>query len=157
MQADFLDFLKGLLQQLEACESDYPSPDYLERLEIQSVQVDIADNQTIQFDPCFFQPYPEGILHKYEATDEDGRMPRLSTPTLAQVLEEVREEYSNDEEILEIAKSQHEQILEWKTFDDWYSDGRDVYSHINWHLTTLRKGELDFFCLSDLVPHRYWR
>lgn len=169
-QADSLDFLKCLLQQLQACETDFPSPDYLERLQIQAIQVDLADNQTLQFDPCFFQPHPEGILHKYEAVyDKDKRMPRLSIPTLAQVLEEIQEDYPNnkdilrigtreeiheDEEILRIATSQHERLIEWSKFDDWYHDAQGVYNHVNWQLTTLRKGG-PYSHLEDLVPQEY--
>jgi len=32
---------------------------------IQASQIDMTEDGRLQFDPCFFQPYPETVLEKY--------------------------------------------------------------------------------------------
>lgn len=69
--------LKHFYQRLENWESFFLSPDDLQSLGIKAFQVGIADDGTLQFDPCFFRPHPDRVLQKYpidpsEFTDDDN-------------------------------------------------------------------------------------
>jgi len=37
----------------------------LQMFGIQASQIDMTEDGRLQFDPCFFQPYPETVLEKY--------------------------------------------------------------------------------------------
>lgn len=57
--------LKQLYDQVDNYESVFLSPKDLQACGIQASKVDITDDGTLLFNPCFFQPHPERVLEKY--------------------------------------------------------------------------------------------
>jgi hypothetical protein len=57
--------VKHLYQQFGISKPWFFSPDDLQGLGIQTLQIDVTGDGSLQFDPCFFRPYPERVLQKY--------------------------------------------------------------------------------------------
>ncbi|KAJ5942386.1 hypothetical protein N7516_002554 [Penicillium verrucosum] len=106
------DEVKRLYKLLKSCESWFLSPGDLQGLGIYSQQVGMTGDGSVQFDPCFFRPYPEKVLQKYPldtvsmAADHPPQtLQRLNNPRDFQTL---LREVQNDPKVehpLEFAKS----------------------------------------------------
>lgn len=89
-------FLNALYYQVHGFEPDFPSPSDLQMLGIQAFQVATVNDETIQFDPCFFLPHPERLLQKYP--HEDSSAPSLSKPRTLRGLTPTLEDFLKDED-----------------------------------------------------------
>jgi hypothetical protein len=159
------EYLRSLYQRVKDFEPDFPSPDDLQMLGIQAFQVATANDGTIKFNPCFFLPHSERLFQRYPLDDIIGSRPRTlrsPTPTLEDVLKDEPRLVLSDPEDLSNAKRKLKWKLEWKlecrdTFkDDWSLHAMQVHSHIEQHLSALRKGPTEPFRLSDLAGQAYW-
>jgi hypothetical protein len=79
--------------QFEDCKSTFLSPSDLRTFGIEACQVDIADDETLQFEPCFFKPHPPGVLrnHPIDVAASDYDVRRLGgIPTFQDALDEIQ-------------------------------------------------------------------
>ncbi|KAJ6190836.1 hypothetical protein N7519_000857, partial [Penicillium mononematosum] len=115
-------FLSSLFQRLEDLEPDFPSPEDLQGLGIQTFEVPFdPDEETLKFNPCFFRPHPDKLLEKYPIrpdveedypetvmkippartiqeyiADSPTKYPPHTAPILENLTEEDRDEYEMD-------------------------------------------------------------
>jgi hypothetical protein len=156
-------FLKSLFQRLEDLEPDFPSPEDLQGLGIQTFEVPFdPDEETLKFDPCFFRPHPDKLLERYPIhpeVEQDYRESYLKITrarTIQEYMEDSPTEYPpHTAPILE--------NLTWMDRDDYefdnieYDQAREIERVISCHLDTQRQGPSDYFTLEQLRNQEYWR
>jgi hypothetical protein len=156
-------FLKSLFQRLEDLEPDFPSPEDLQGLGIQTFEVPFdPDEETLKFDPCFFRPHPDKLLEKYPIhpeVEQDYRESYLKITrarTIQEYMEDSPTEYPpHTAPIFE--------NLTWMDRDDYefdnieYDQAREIERVISCHLDTQRQGPSDYFTLEQLRNQEYWR
>ncbi|CAG8040312.1 unnamed protein product [Penicillium nalgiovense] len=134
-------------------------------LGIRAFQVPTTNDESIQFDPCFFLPHPERLLQKYPRDNSSNvisshpRTLRDPTPTLEDNLKDEDGDLPSDpEDRLRVAKSRLEFTLDWRDDwkDEWYTHANIVHNYINAHIGATREGPTGRLHLSDLVNQRYW-
>ena len=152
--------LKRLHQRVRNHQSVFLSPGDLQKLGIQAFQVDITDDGILQFDPCFFQPYPEKVLQKYplDPVSMDDWFPKLNyQPDLNEILKRIREIYPEAEDCVEIAQAKYEHEVALME-GSWMERAREMYDHIDWQLYAWRKGRPRNSPLFDLAALKaLWR
>lgn len=62
-------YLEALLEELYDFESLFLSPDDLQWLDVQAFQVSLTSGNELNFNPCFFRPYPDGVFEKYPSVE----------------------------------------------------------------------------------------
>ncbi|KAJ5804234.1 uncharacterized protein N7518_000537 [Penicillium psychrosexuale] len=151
------DEVKRLYKLLKSCESWFLSPGDLQGLGIYSQQVGMTGDGSVQFDPCFFRPYPEKVLQKYPldtvsmAADHPPQtLQRLNNPRDFQTL---LREVQNDPKVehpLEFAKSRWDTLTLLYGPDAWEDHARQTRWHIQSQQMLPRRGLSRDSTLSDL-------
>lgn len=148
--------LKLLYKRLQLDhESFFFSPSSLQNLGIQASQVDITDDGVLQFQPCFFRPYPERVLQLYPldmAMTEAGLPKLYYQPDFASILEEVRLSNPDAEDALQLsyARDAYESCAMLSAPDEWDFHARDTERYIRLVNRAPRKGRPILSSLSDL-------
>lgn len=153
------EFLSAIWWQVEDCQSIFLSPSDLQAFGVEACQVDITDDGVPQFEPCFFEPYPAGVLQKYpiDAAGNDYDIRRLKCiPTLQDALDTVRESLPISEDPLEAAQKLLEERLEKYNFWDDVDHARAIQYHIEYELSAFREGGPPLFTLQDIAGLRKW-
>ncbi|KAJ9487299.1 hypothetical protein VN97_g6032 [Penicillium thymicola] len=175
------EFLYALYNRVHGFEPNLPSPSDLQMLGIQAFQVATTNDETIQFDPCFFLPHPERLLQKYPLDDSSGtslsrpRTLRDPNPTLEDFLKDEDRDPSPDRGVvftvkavwkdedrgpspdpeakLEDAKVRLKWALRTRDEfkDEWYTHADEVYGHVDQQVHACRKGPTGTFYLPDLA------
>jgi hypothetical protein len=127
--------LNSFYLKLKDCQSIFFTVEDLRLLGVKASQVGIS-NEQLQFDPCFFRPHPERVLHKYPLGRNN--IERLdSPPTLDDFLDKAKEFSTDEKEQLTIAKSSHKAHYEDSTHCGCDYIALDAYEHVYSHLTRL--------------------
>jgi len=154
--------LKQLYQQVQNSGSVFLSPEDLQTFGIQASEVGIIEDGTLQFNPCFFRPYPERVLEKYPIDPQE--LPSIDTLNNRPDWEAIYELMKNGP----LSKS-HEEAVEYANFevkdlteeedDRWYLKAARTHRHIDGQiLAANRKGRDDVFGFYELGPSRLlWR
>lgn len=121
------DIIWEIFRKIEDCQSIFLSPSDLQAFGVEASQVGIS-NDTLQFEPCFFNPHPVGIFQKYpiDMNFESYNPGRLEyVPTLQDALNITRNRppATATEDPLEAAQELLKTMLK-----EYHS--RDIYSHI---------------------------
>lgn len=156
--------VKQLYHRLQSCESWFLSPGDLQGLGIQALQVGITDDGILQFDPCFFQPYPERVLQKYpiDIVQMAANYPPETIPPLNFRLDfdYILRDFENDPGIkdpLDAARSRYKSTMEMCGPDEWEYHATDTYMHIRSQQQAARIGlpQYSSLCkLQSLKPRR---
>ncbi|KAJ6186356.1 hypothetical protein N7519_007657 [Penicillium mononematosum] len=152
--------LNSLYLKLKDYQSIFLTVEDLKLLGVEASRVGIF-NEQLQFDPCFFRPHPERVLHKYPLGRND--IERLdSPPTLYDFLNEAKKFSTDEKEQLTIAKSSHKAHYEDSTHCGCDSIALDAYEHVDSHLTRPRRRNpddekfRDWFHLESLTDFEYF-
>lgn len=143
----------AIWQLVEACQSTFLSPSDLQAFGIHACQVDIANDETLQFERHFFEPHPTGLLRKYpiDAAKNDYDIRRLHCiPTFQDALDKVRESLPVSEDPLEAAQKLFEERLKDYYWWDDYSRADSINCYLEYVLHSAREGGPPFFYLDDL-------
>lgn len=156
--------VKQLYQRVRSCESWFLSPGDLQGLGIQALQVGITDDGSLQFDPCFFRPYPERVLRKYPLDNVRmaARYPPRTLPPLnfRADFDSMLRDFENDPEIedpLDAARRRYESIMELYGPDEWDYHATVTYRHIKNQLEAARIGLPQYYSLFELGSLGHWR
>ncbi|OQE14761.1 hypothetical protein PENFLA_c035G10519 [Penicillium flavigenum] len=88
-------FLRSLFQRLKDLEPDFPSPEDLQGLGIQTFEVPFdPDEETLKFNPCFFRPHPDKLLEKYPIhpeVEQDYREDYMKIPHARAIQEYIQD------------------------------------------------------------------
>ncbi|CAG8058855.1 unnamed protein product [Penicillium salamii] len=144
--------LKLLYRRLKDHESFFLSPSSLQDLGIQASQLDITDDGTLKFQPCFFRPYPERVLQLYPLdTFVTEDLPKLySQPNFASILAEARLKYPDEEYAFKVAKRNYEECAVLRSPDEWETHARETEYYIDLALEAPRKGLPELSSLLEL-------
>ncbi|KAJ5968495.1 hypothetical protein N7501_004743 [Penicillium viridicatum] len=135
------DVLKSLYQRVNDSESFFLSPCDLRGLGIQASQVGITDDGILQFQPCFFLPYPERVLQEYPIHPSEISLPKLDNrPNFDSILRRVLERDPNTEDPLILARISYEEAIAASGPDEWESHALWTQYYIYWHMIILRTG-----------------
>lgn len=151
--------IRMIWRQVEHCQSTFLSPSNLKDLGIEAREIDATDSHGLRFAPCFFDPYPKGVLQKYpidaEAMDYDVRR-LVCIPTLPDALNKVKERPNAPKDPLEAAQRLLESKLE--DFNSWdpYTHAMQIQYHIEYELSAERKGGLPNLTLQSVAGLRKW-
>lgn len=142
-----------LYRRLKDHESFFLSPSNLQDLGIQASQVDITDDGILQFQPCFFRPYPERVLQLYplDTSAMTEGLPELyDQPDLASILAKVLLEYPDAEDPLKVARNEYEERALVRSPDEWETHARETEYYISLVHNAPRKGRPGLSSLLDL-------
>lgn len=158
-------FLRSLFQRLKDLEPDFPSPEDLQGLGIQTFEVPFdPDEETLKFNPCFFRPHPDKLLEKYPIhpeVDQDYRESYLKIQrarTIQEYIDDSPTEHQYPPHTAPIFEN-----LTWMDRDHYefhnieYEQGQEIESVIGSHLDMQRQGPSDYFTLEQLRNQEYWR
>ncbi|CAI7619932.1 unnamed protein product [Penicillium viridicatum] len=135
--------LNSLYLKLKDYQSIFLTIEELTLLGVKASQVDVSDER-LQFDPCFFEPYPEkNILHKYRMVTPRTIEKLDDPPTLDDFLEEAKKFSADEKEQLAIAKSRHKAYYAESTRDGCYDNALEVHRHLGLHLNPMRTTNAD--------------
>ncbi|KAJ5415280.1 hypothetical protein N7465_003975 [Penicillium sp. CMV-2018d] len=135
--------LNSLYLILKDYQSIFLTIEELNLLGVKASQVDVSDER-LQFDPCFFEPYPEKkILHKYRMVTPRTIEKLDDPPTLDDFLEEAKKSSADEKEQLAIAKSRHKAYYAESTRDGCYDNALEVHRHLDLHLDPMRTTNAD--------------
>ncbi|KAJ5121603.1 uncharacterized protein N7515_009564 [Penicillium bovifimosum] len=149
------DEFKRVYKLLKSCESWFLTPGDLQGLGIYSQQVGMAGDDSVQFDPCFFRPYPEKVLQRYpldtvSMAADHQTLKRLNNPRdFHTLLREVQNE-PGIENPLETAKSRWDRMALLFGSDAWEDHARQTHWHIRSQRMLPRRGLPRGSTLSDL-------
>ena len=112
--------LLAIWKQIRDCESKFLSPSDLQEFGILASPVELTDDGVPNFDPCFFEPGPAGILEKHPidhaAAIEDDPFYEPSElwyiPTLQAARDTVQKENPDAEDPEEAAKKLFKERLD---------------------------------------------
>ena len=115
--------------------------------------MDVTDDGILQFEPCFFRPYPDRVLQLYPVDTsilpED--LPELYyQPDFATILAKVRLEYPDAEDPLEVARTEYEECALVRSPDDWVVHAYETQYYISRVHKLRRKGRPVLSSLLDL-------
>ena len=153
------DALIRLYHQIKDYKSWTLSPDVLQELGIQAFQVEISDDEILQFNPCFFRPYPEKLLHLLDFADLDdwnrGRNP--GPPNFDEILKKTQKDFPNGD-YLKIANRDYvsatntwasrEEDAEWRA--------QESFDYIEHLLNTTPEGQPWYFKPRNLGNLEFW-
>lgn len=144
--------LKLLYRRVKDHESFFLSPSNLQDLGIQASQVDITDDGDLQFQPCFFRPYPERVLQLYplDTTLTHGLPELYHQPDFASILAEVLLENPDTEDNLKFARIKYEEHALLRSPDEWETHARETEYYISRACDVARKGRPGLSSLLDL-------
>lgn len=147
------EFFTAVWLQLEDCQSTFLSPSNLRTFGVEACQVDIADDETLQFEPCFFKPYPPGVLrnHPIDAAGNDYDIRRLQViPTFQDALDRVQKSLPVPADPLDAAQKLLEERLEEYNFWGNYAQADAIHCYLEYTLHAAREGGPRGFTLQDL-------
>jgi hypothetical protein len=152
-QAQPHDFLRSLVQQARGLEPDFPSPDDFQKLGIKAFQVSLApeNDESLQFEPCFFRPHPDKPFQKYPIhvlALEDDPQDIQYTETLKDYIEDALTENSPENAPI-IARMEYKMSSDFPPERDPYN-AKDVEKMIESHIRVVRYGTHEWFALGDL-------
>ncbi|KAJ5167190.1 uncharacterized protein N7482_005971 [Penicillium canariense] len=155
--------VKELYERINGCKSWFFSPGDLQGFGIQALQVDVSDEGSLQFDPCFFRPYPERDLPKYPL--DTVRMATVGIEKIRPLnfrpdFDSILRDYENTpgiEDPLRSARSRYESIMELTGPDEWAVHATETYMHIQSQLDACRIGLSPYSSFAYLSSLGRWR
>lgn len=166
--------LSFLLQQSRTIQSHLLTTEDLHTLGVRVERVPLCpqDEAAVQFDPCFFRPYPDKLLHKYpihpELDENAPDLPHLKyIRTLQDFVDDALTEHSPEFAPV-VARAEYEFFQRDAPFTDcpdgvspYAWDEFDPASHSLWvtmdifnHLRVQRQGSFDGFDLEYIRLQR---
>jgi hypothetical protein len=114
--------------------------------------VDITDDGILQFQPCFFRPYPERVLQLYplDTAMTEGLPELYYQPDFASILARVLLKYPDAEDALEFARYEYEECALVRSLDEWETHARETEYYISLVHDAPRKGRPGLSSLLDL-------
>lgn len=153
--------LMRLYHQIKDYESWLLPLDVLQRLGIHASQVDTTDNETLQFNPCFFRPHPEKLLHLYYfGADLDDYQRGLNpVPSFDAILEQARKDFPNGGEYLKIANLKYYSAMKSWAGREGDPDvrARELFDYIDHHLDVEPEDQPEDFTLHSLGDLQDWK
>ncbi|KAJ5201917.1 uncharacterized protein N7498_006580 [Penicillium cinerascens] len=155
--------LTQLYDEVDDYESVFLSPKDLQACGIQASQVDITEDGTLLFNPCYFRPHPERVLEKYpldplkQATYIPYLNFRLDLDTLFERIKKGSPGIKHEDAV---ELTNHEFRLKTEMFaGNWSRHAHATERHIMGQITAHpRKGRPGLFSFFDLgSPRMYWR
>lgn len=155
--------LKQLYDQVDDYGFVFLSPEDLQVCGIQASQVDITEDGTLLFNPCFFRPHPERVLEKYPL-DPLKNAPytpplkfRMDWDTLFENIKKGSPGIKHEDAV---KLTNHEFSLKTAMMaSNWYGQTDETHHHImgqiGLHPRKGRPGLLSFFDLGS--PRMFWR
>jgi hypothetical protein len=148
--------LHSLYLRVKEYKPFFLSLDDLKVLGIQASQVETSQDGDINFNPCFFQPHPDRVLQKYPL-DDPNDIPDLNCPNLDYFLRKVEQEYPDQKYPVIKAKTLYKEYLRFWPDDQWERKALETKTHVEYQLSTLRKGSTGLFFTDDLTDFRFCR
>ncbi|KAJ5681738.1 uncharacterized protein N7477_001678 [Penicillium maclennaniae] len=136
--------VKHLYQKFGVSKPWFFSPGDLQGLGIQTLQIDVTGDGTLEFDPCFFRPHPERVLQKYPP--DPFQMAAIYPPqTLASLTNrpEVTSMIQMEEETgvkNEAARATYNSLEKLLGPDEWQDHARETQYYMECHLDYARMG-----------------
>ncbi|OQE13165.1 hypothetical protein PENFLA_c053G09807 [Penicillium flavigenum] len=130
--------LNSLYLKLKDYQSIFLTVEDLKLLGVEASQVGISDRQ-LQFDPCFFRPHSEKVLHKYPIRTPQDIAKLGNSATLDDFVDEAKESSTDEKEQLTIAKSRLKAYYEESACFWCYDNALEVPEYVDSQLTQPRK------------------
>ncbi|KAJ5556389.1 hypothetical protein N7494_000304, partial [Penicillium frequentans] len=146
--------VKHLYQKFGRSMPWFFSPGDLQGLGIQVLYPDVLDDGALQFDPCFFRPYPERVLQKYplDIVQMAAEYPPKEIPPLS-ARPDVTSMIQMEEETgikNEAARATYKSLMVLCGPDEWQDNARCTHRHIEAHLKCYRIGLPEGYSLFSL-------
>lgn len=167
--------LTEISHQIKCYENWLLLPDQLKSLGIDAVQVVWADDESLQFQPCFFQPYStkvKPLVLEFDARRHESEVAIPLEPSFPQnprppsyevFLKEYRETLSNGRDSKAAFDEYSKQLKNYSSMERWpIRRAQDLSDYIDWYLDLELDGLLSVssFCTlcsaHDLVHHEIW-
>lgn len=173
--------LMQLHHQVNDCESWLLHPHDLQRLGIRATQVALKDDESLQFEPCFFRRHPEKILHIcYSNATEGGKRRRLNAsdtlpenpfphrrsfptnprPEFGTILQEAQNAKPDGDYLSSANINYHEDLYMWAARErEMDTRAQELWDYLEYFLDTTLKDESDPLAdhsVRDLEKHERW-
>ncbi|KAJ6003142.1 hypothetical protein N7451_005689 [Penicillium sp. IBT 35674x] len=119
----------------------------LQGLGIQVLHPDISDDGALQFDPCFFRPYPERVLQKWLLIIPPQTIPPLTARPDVTSMIQMEEETGIKNEA---ARATYKAAKKLYGPDEWEDHARQTHRYIDAHLECARIGLPEGYSLLSL-------
>lgn len=142
-----------LYRRLKDHESFILSPSNLQDLGIQASQVDVTDDGILQFQPCFFRPYPERVLQLYplDTSAMTEGLPELyDQPDFERIFRIWVLQKNFCQNRSKVARNEYEERALVRSPDEWETHARETEYYISLVHNSPRKGRPGLSSLLDL-------
>lgn len=120
----------------------------------------MTDNETLQFNPCFFRPHPEKLLHLYYfgADLDDCKRGLNPAPSFDAILKQAQKKFPNGGDYLKIAHMQYYSAMQsWASREgDPDVRAQELFDYIDYHLDEPPEDQPEDFTLRSLGDLEHW-
>lgn len=126
---------------------------------IQAFQVEISDDDSLQFNPCFFRPYPEKLLHLLHFAELDywkrGRNP--DPPNFDGILKKAQKDFPNGDYLKNANANYNAEIDDWASREkNAIRRAQELFDYIDHQLNIAPDDQPEDFCLRSPRDLEFW-